>query len=365
MIRLDEIYNNTFWPWFAKNREGTRVFFCDPFGFTDKDHLFNLGRDDIIENDYVYLHDQEPVHLDLHEPLFDDVKRRNSDLLYPNTAPGHIIVSERGEFVEALCKKYGWTSHYYFFHGWACQDWFRGYDKTFLIPRARDRRPTRAFISPNRIVAGKRDHRVLFLYNVFKQGLEHNWISAPRTCVYENMDIAEVASKYNNIYPDIEQVFNSADLPRLFPGEESQQMASCWLTNFDEAADSLVYVPTETVYFGRRQHITEKTFKAIALEMPFVLVAPAGSLAYMREYGFKTFAGVFDESYDEETDDRLRVEKVVKLLKQLDDLSPQERQEIHQQCLPIVEHNFDHFYNGGFTKVLWQELLGMLDEFRI
>jgi hypothetical protein len=363
MIRIDEIYNNTFWPWFAKNRTGTRVFFCDPFGHTDADHLFNLGQDDIVENDYVYLHDQEPVWLDLHEPLFNDVKRRNDDIFCK--PPGHIVVSERGEYVDKLCEKYGWTAHYYFFHGWACQDWFRGYDKTFLIPRARDRSPTQTFISPNRIVAGKRDHRVLFLYNVFKQGLEHNWISAPRTCVYENVDISVVASKYNNIYPDIEQVFVDANLPRLFPGEGTQEMASCWLTNFDEAADSLVYVPTETVYFGSRQHITEKTFKAIALEMPFVLVAPAHSLEYMRSYGFKTFASVFDESYDEETDDRLRIEKVVKLLKELDTMSASERQEIHRQCLPIVEHNFTHFYNGGFSEILWKELLGMLDEFRI
>jgi hypothetical protein len=363
MIRIDEIYNNTFWPWFKQTRPGTRVFFCDPFGHTDADHLFNLGNDSIAENDYVYLHDQEPVHLDLHEPLFKDVIRRNDDI-WAKPA-GHVVVSERGEYVEKLSKQYGWTTHYYFFHGWACQDWFRGYNKTFLIPRARDRNPTRTFISPNRIVAGKRDHRVLFLYNIFKQELEHNHISAPRTCVYEGVDISVVASKYNNIYPNIEQVFEQAELPRLFSGEDTQQMASCWLTNFDESADSLVYVPTETVYFGRRLHITEKTFKAIALEMPFVLVAPAGSLAYLREYGFKTFADVFDESYDEEIDDRLRIEKVVKLLKDLDNLSKSERLEIHRQCLPIVEHNFNHFYNGGFADVLWQELTGMLDEFRI
>jgi len=365
MIRIDEIYNHTFWPWFAQHRPGTRLFFCDPFGHTDKDHLFNLGRDDIIETDYVYMHDQEPVWLDLHEPLFQDVKRRNRDILYPNTPPGHIVVSERGEFVDAMCKQYGWTPHYYFFHGWASQDWFRGYDKTFLIARARNRRPSRTFISPNRIVGGKRDHRVLFLYNVFKHDLAHNHISAPRTCVYENIDIAQVASKYNNIYPDIEQVFAAATLPRLFSGEDTQHMASCWLTNFEESADSLIYVATETVYFGRRLHITEKTFKAIALEMPFVLVAPAGSLAYMREYGFQTFGDIFDESYDEEIDDRLRMEKIVKLLKDLDNLSQQERQEIHRRCLPVVEHNFDHFYNGGFSQRLWTELLGMFDEFRI
>jgi len=200
------------------------------------------------------------------------------------------------------------------------------------------------------------------LYHVFKQQLEHNHISAPRVCVYENVDIVDIAKKYNNIYPDIEQVFRTAELPRLFAGEETQQMASCWLTNFTEAQDSLVYVPTETVYFGRRLHITEKTFKAIALEMPFVLMAPAGSLEYLRSYGFKTFDSVFDESYDQETDDRLRVEKVVKLLKDLDSLSVKEREQIHRACVPLVEHNFHHFYQGGLTGILWPELQNMLYE---
>jgi hypothetical protein len=156
-------------------------------------------------------------------------------------------------------------------------------------------------------------------------------------------------------------VFDQANLPKLFLGEETQQMTSCWLTNFDEAADSLLYVPTETVYFGRRLHITEKTFKAIALEMPFVLVAPAGSLEYLRSYGFQTFSSVFDESYDQETDDVKRIERVTTLLKELDSLSVKERLQIHQACLPIVEHNYNHFYQGGLTNILWPELINMLE----
>ena len=214
-------------------------------------------------------------------------------------------------------------------------------------------------------MAGKRDHRVLFLYNVFRHGLQNNHISAARTCPVENIDITSIAQKYTNVYQDIVQVFEQAQLPRLFANEITQNMTSCWLTNFAEAADSLVYVPTETVYFGRRTHITEKTFKAIALEMPFVLVAPAGSLEYMREYGFQTFAGILDESYDEETDDLRRVERVVKLLKDLDDLSVRERQQIHQACLPRVEHNYNHFYRGGFADILWSELINMLNGLRI
>ena len=366
MIRIDEIYNNIFWPWLKENKVGTRLFFCDPPGRTDPDSLFKLSVDGVVENDYVFLHDQEPVHLDLHQPLFDSVIARSQDvwagingtisIIRPR---GNVIVSEQGEFVEKLCKITGWQSHYYFYHGWACKDWFRGYDKTFLIPRAQDRIPTKTFISPNRIIAGKRDHRVLFLYNIFKNKLEDNWISAPRVCAYEHVDISVVANNYSNIYPDIAQVFLSANLPKLFPGEQTQLMTSNCLSNFDEAADSLIYVPTETVYFGRRLHITEKTFKAIALEMPFVLVAPAHSLRYMRSYGFQTFQGIFDESYDEETDDIRRIEKVTQLLKDLNDLSIKERIKIHRACLPIVEYNFQHFYGTGFEHILWQELMEM------
>ena len=373
MIRIDEIYNNVFWPWIDQHRPGTRLFFCDPPGRTDPGALFNLGHDDIAENNYIFMHDQEPVDIELYSDLFDEVDRRNVDLFWPSTMLpprptkpahiGHVVVSERGEFVESLCRKYEWTSHYYFYHGWACLDWFRGYDRSFLIQRARDRKPTRTFMSPNRIVGGNRDHRVLFLYNLFQQQLDHNHISAPRICPVEQVDISQVAQKYYNTYPDIQQVLNDARLPKTFQGEHIQQMTSCWLGNFNEAADSLVYVPTETVYFGRRTHITEKTFKAIALEMPFVLVAPAHSLAYLKEYGFQTFDSVFDESYDSETDDIKRIEKVVGLLKSLDQMSVDQRQQIHLACLPIVQHNYQHFYQGGFTEILWRELLTMMKEF--
>ena len=363
MIRIDEIYNHTFWPWLQQHRPGTRLFFCDPPGHTGPEHLFNLGQDNIVETDYVFMHDQEPVWLDLHAPLFSDVIVRNLDM--SNNPRGHVIVSERGEQVAALCDQYGWQSHYYFYHGWACLDWYRGYDRSFLIPRAKDRMPNKTFMSPNRIVGGKRDHRVLFLYNILKHGLENNHISAPRICPVENVDITSIAQKYTNVYQDISSVIEQANLPRLFAGEDTQSMTSCWLSNFAETADSLVYVPTETVYFGNRTHLTEKTFKAIALEMPFVLVAAAGSLEYLREYGFKTFAHVFDESYDQETNDVKRIERVVNVLKDLNDLTPGERQQIHQACLPIVEHNYNHFYRGGFADVLWKELLSMLEGIRV
>lgn len=346
-----------------QNRPGTTLFFCDPFGHTDPEHLFNLSNPTVKETDYVFMHDQEPVDPELFDALFQNVLKRSSPIWWPNKPNpcGHVIVSEQGEQVEQLCAKYEWTAHYYFFHGWACLDWFRGYDKTFLIDRAKNRNPTKTFMSPNRIVSGRRDHRVLFLYHIFKNSLSHNNLSAPKICPYENIDILDLGKKYLDTYPDITQILGNAPLPRLFAGESEPIMTSCWLTNFNEAQDSLVYVPTETVFFGQRLHLTEKTFKAIALEMPFVLVAPAHSLEYLKSYGFKTFDLIFDESYDSETNDLLRLEKAVKLLKDLDGLSHKERQQIHQACVPMVEHNYNHFYHGGFADILWRELTTMLN----
>jgi hypothetical protein len=359
MIRIDEIYNHTFWPWIEQNRPGRRLFFCDPFGHSDPQHLVNLGRN-FDETGYVFCHDQEPIQLESHRRLFECVFDRNWDLININK-DSTVIVSELGEHVDKLCDSYSWRSVYYFFHGWACLDWYRGYHRTFLFPHPSHRPPAaHTFMSPNRIMGGERDHRVLFLYHVVRNGLNHNYVSAPAVCPVEHQPITDIAKQYVNMYPDIEQELSAAGLPWLFANEEEQKMTSCWLGNFVEATNSLIYVPTETVYFGRRTHITEKTFKAIALGMPFIMVAAAGSLEYMRSYGFRTFSDVWDESYDTETNDIQRLERVVRLLADIDGLTDREHHQIQRHVLPAVEHNWNHFYHGDFERILWTELIGML-----
>lgn len=339
-----------------------RMFFCDPFGHTQPENLFNHGSDIIHEHDYVFFHDQEPVQFAAHKSLFREVLERNGDLC--PQPQGYIVVSERGQEVEKLCDIYGWKPYYYFFHGWACLDWFRGYHRTFLLepPMQRQSLPNATFMSPNRIIGGERDHRVLWVYHVLTHGLDRNHISCPAQCPVEQTAIADVAQRYVEQYPDIQEVIGQAKLPWLFQGEETQRMTSCWLSNFAEASDSMIYVPTETVYFGRRTHLTEKTFKAIALGMPFVLVAPAGSLSYLREYGFQTFGHIWDESYDTETDDFARLEKVAKVLYSIEAMSTAQRREICQEARVVAQANWDHFYHGGFEQILWKELQGLLKD---
>jgi hypothetical protein len=319
----------------------------------------SYGRDDIHEHNYIFFFDQEPIHLNIHTATFDEVVRRNADMLNK----GAICTSERdSDNVKTLCEKYSWKSYYYFFHGWAALDWYRGYDKTFLIKPVEDRAITKTFIAPNRIIAGERQHRLQMLYWIFKLGLTNNHISCPETCPAENISIHDAINALSSRYPDIEQVFAAQQLPINFANETDHPMHSCWLSLFDECADSMLYLVTETVATGRRHHLTEKTFKPIALGMPFVLVATQGSLEYLRSYGFKTFGDFWDESYDTITNDNERIAAVAKTLKDLDSLSSLEKTSLYRSMASTIKHNWDHFYGGGFEKVLWTELKDMLND---
>ena len=331
------------------------MFYCDPPGRSDPESLFNHG-DKSDQLHYIMFHDQEPIHLDIHNSLFKAACERNLDLNF-SSGPVHsaLVTSEQdSEFVDQVCSQYNWEPYYYFFHGWAALDWYRGYHRTFLMPEPEKRKIKKSFISPNRIVGGRRQHRVDLMYQLLTRRINNAWISFPKICPVENIHIKDLAG------PTREAVFESAGLPWNFPNETDHPMHSCWLSLFDESAESLAYVVTETVFEGRRHHLTEKTFKPICLGMPFVMVSTAGSLKYLRSYGFKTFDSIWDESYDLETNDEKRLSIIADLLKQLDQKDPTELQLLFDRTLPIIKHNYDHFYNGGFEKILWKELYDML-----
>ena len=341
------------------------MFHCDPFGRSDPDSVLMYGRSGSAEFNYTFFFDQEPIDLARHTGTFDKVKQDAYDLEYhrPETQ-GFLVTSEQNsDTVAAVCERYGWKEMYYFFHGWAALDWYRGYNRTYLMPEPKDRKITKTFIAPNRIIAGDRKHRLVMLYHIFKYGMTDNWISCPAVCPAENIAVVDAVKTLNYAYPDIEEVFSEQTFPMEFLEETGAPMHSCWLSLFDESAESLLYLVTETVATGRRLHLTEKTFKPICLRMPFVIVGTHGSLSYLRSYGFKTFGHLWDESYDDEIHDDQRIEKIAFTLKSIDILPAHEKQRLFDMAQEICEYNYRHFYNGGFEQILWNELQGMLDEF--
>ena len=158
MIRIDEIYENTFLPWVKKNLPNTRTFYHDPFGRSDPESICEIVSNNTDKN-FIYFFDQEPMILSLHQTTLDEIDNRNySNLSHPNwrfhlRLPGIIVVSEtNSDNIDYICKQRDLQPFYYFFHGWAAMDWYRGYDRTFLITPWSERKIQKTFFSANRII---------------------------------------------------------------------------------------------------------------------------------------------------------------------------------------------------------------------
>jgi len=110
--------------------------------------------------------------------------------------------------------------------------------------------------------------------------------------------------------------------------------------------DSRVSLIPETNYhFNQAHFITEKTYKAIYNHHPFTILGTAGLMKVLRSKGYKTFAGVCDEIYDQCANDRKRVELVINATNQLMK-SPK-----HEEIDTITKHNFAQLEKNALVTV--------------
>jgi hypothetical protein len=105
---------------------------------------------------------------------------------------------------------------------------------------------------------------------------------------------------------------------------------------------SLINIITETYFFNKIIHITEKTYKPIAFMQPFILVAAAGSLQHLKDMGFKTFENFWDESYDLELDDKRRFNKIISLIESISKWTEEEKTKFTFKVKDIVDYNVAH-----------------------
>ena len=351
MIRIDEIYYNIF---LQKIKDKTAsIHWFEPFGTTAFENICSMP--DITEPaTRILFWDQEPLHRD----RVANVLPRFRECYGDDRGPDEVIIvhSERdSENIDWIENNYGVKSQYYFFHAWASLDWYRGYDRSLLSIPFQNRKIKHTFLCPNNIIGGQRKHRLELLSELVDRDLiEDNFVSFPERCPYENKTVAELCREY-----DI--ALGSIDLPLIIDQGSDYAGNSHKIDMWSFADLSLLQVVTETVYSGRRSHLTEKTFKSIVMQQPFVLVSCRGSLDYIRSYGFKTFGEFWNEDYDD-YDDNTRIMRIGKLLNDINNLSVKEKVTLQKHLAPIVEHNFNWFYSQQFEHLLWQELSDVIDQ---
>jgi hypothetical protein len=115
-------------------------------------------------------------------------------------------------------------------------------------------------------------------------------------------------------------------------------------------------VAIESAFVNPNVCFTEKTFKAIVMKRPFVIVGCVGSLAKLRELGFRTFDKFWNEDYDQEINPNKRLQKVLDIVSHISSLSVVELQEMCYNMQDILEHNAEH-YSEQFAKQQLQQRL--------
>jgi hypothetical protein len=102
---------------------------------------------------------------------------------------------------------------------------------------------------------------------------------------------------------------------------------------------TFVSIVTETEFSQYQQSFTEKVIKPIQHNQPFILLGSPFILDKLKSYGFKTFDKWWDESYDLELDDWLRLKKVYKTIQSINKKTPAELKTIIIEMKDILEHN--------------------------
>jgi hypothetical protein len=307
----------------------------------------------------IFFYDQEPIIPKLSKPYMD--------LFGSKTGEKILATSEYSAEVNQLTN---FKKFYYFFHGFAALDWYRGYyalnyNKLIVKQYKYD------FISFNRIINNDRSYRIYFVSLLKERGLLP--VGQVSFNVTDNLfddwqdEVADPDSKLSiNARRHIEHhltdisklVIDRAELPGSASADIPRTIESYMASGFHKPTeiDSFWHIVTETVFYYDKLHLTEKTFKPIVSKQPFMLLAAPGNLAYLKSYGFKTFDSVIDESYDLIQDNDLRTQAVVDQLHWYCNLTPGEKTDINQQLQPIIDYNFHHFY-GEFRHIITRELL--------
>lgn len=126
--------------------------------------------------------------------------------------------------------------------------------------------------------------------------------------------------------------------------------------------DSWFTVITETYVNDAQMLIGEKVFKPMMCFSPFFLLSTRGSLARLRELGFKTFPMLWDESYDIIDDPAARMDAIIEqmlMISSIDDkaawLSQAESELAHNHRL--AWQTWDHSRDYQNIVAIWQDFL--------
>ena len=233
---------------------------------------------------------------------------------------------------------------YHWAHAIIALDWFRFAKHVDIKPNKLQKQ----FLIYNRAWAGTREYRLKFV-ELLQQ---HNLVDDCQTS-FNPID------PEHNVHYTAHEFKNTAFKPDHIQDTLTTTTApSCSSADFnmDDYANTKFEVVLETLFDDNRIQLTEKILRPIACGHPFILASTLGSLAYLRDYGFRTFDGIVDESYDSEPDPVVRLNLIVAAMKTITEWTPEQQLFNQAKIKEITNYNKQHFFSEQFFNSIVDEL---------
>jgi hypothetical protein len=281
-----------------------------------------------------YFFDQEPINEFRIHQCFHTHTLQNFKLL---------ANSEQSKMKHCILKENQYLDWYYFFHGFAAMDWYQ--DGQYFD---QDIAWTRPYVTLNRLHTNDRSYRLNLVARLAGQKLlDSGHVSLHLGHTEYGTWQQELASPDTRLSTTAcELIAQNLSQPLILDCETSTGSLSADFGHreFELWKSGLWHIVTETVFYHNKLHLTEKIFKPIVAQRPFMLAAAPGNLAYLKSYGFQTFDQWIDESYDNIQDPDQRLQAIVDQTSRLCAMSDSELRQMHQEMQPVLEHNFNHLW---------------------
>ena len=364
-IPLDHLYH------YLENLSNSNIIIYrwDPHGSKNLSDLQPIKRpwgDQLISEPVMVAHDQEPLDYNFLETQGFEKIRHPSWLKYPSYV----------DFVNSMsiirCKVCTWNVYekfllchseknspelakfesdfigvYYWSHGLIARDWFR-FAKNDLALGANPGDYKYDFLIYNRAWSGTREYRLKFTELL----VDNNLLTKSFTKFSPfDSDIHYTAHQFKNPAFKISNFSLDSTIPEnTFTATSSGGYVA------DDYNSCGIEVVLETLFDDQRIHLTEKILRPIACGKPFILASTVGALDYLRDYGFKTFDGLIDESYNKVSDPVERLERIIVEMKRIANLSAEEKLALYSKLNEIADYNKKLFFSDA-----WQQQI--VDEF--
>ena len=240
----------------------------------------------------------------------------------------------------------GYMGVYYWSHAMISADWFRyaQHDPKLIVNFDQIRYD---FLIYNRAWTDTREYRLTFMHELINRDLQKNCLTS-FSSHDDGFDYLDHKFKNSTLAVDLQ------GLADHFPINTHDSTASADYNN-DDYSSTAIEVVLETLFDDTRLHLTEKTLRPIACGRPFILMATYGSLQYLKDYGFQTFDGIIDETYDTIIDPRKRLNAVVQEMSRISSLNRSEKYILWKRLYDIAKFNQRLFFSEDWQQSIHRE----------